>query len=249
MKGTDDNEMVPLRAVGPASGSGPGQSPEAPPLPSEVELVARCQRGERRAFDELYMAYRRQVARNLYRILGPSSDLEDTLQDVFIQVFRSIGQFRSESKLSTWLYRLSANVALHRLRDLRRKEPRQAMLPEDLPGEDSPEEALARKQDLQCVHHLLEGLAPKKRMVFVLHEIEGLDVNEIADILGSPRITVRTRLHYARKEFYARAARDPGLERGGGAEGGGKTRSKDRTMTPGAVPVLDDSVDETGGSE
>ena len=63
---------------------------------------------------------------------------------------------------------------------------------------------------------ILDKLAPKKRVVFVLHEIEGMEPKEIAGIVGAPVLTVRTRLHYARKEFYARAALDPGLDGKGG---------------------------------
>jgi RNA polymerase sigma-70 factor (ECF subfamily) len=190
--------------------------------PRAPELVARCQRGEREALGEFYRRYRGEVTRNLQRVLGPGrGDLEDVLQDVFIEAFRSIGRFRGDSKLSTWLYRVCINVALQRLR----KRKRLAEVPseqagESLPGIDAetPERGLDTRRRLEAVYRILDHLAPKKRVVFVLHEIEGREPKEIAELVGAPVLTVRTRLHYARKEFYARAAREPKLDGGPGGE-------------------------------
>jgi len=70
------------------------------PTPAADDVVVRCQHGDRRAFDELYLAYRRQVAAQLYRLIGPI-DLDDSVQEVFFEVWRSIGRFRAQSKLST----------------------------------------------------------------------------------------------------------------------------------------------------
>jgi RNA polymerase sigma-70 factor (ECF subfamily) len=185
----------------------PGADGGALDAAREIELVARCQRGERSAFDELYRQYRQQVLRNLHRVLGPGADLEDTAQEVFIEVYRSIARFRGESRLGTWLYRVCANVAYHRIRTRKRKEPRSVELPPTLTAHGpDPERAASDRSDLAVVHRILEALAPKKRMVFVLAELEGLEVEEIAQVVGVPRVTVRTRLHYARKEFHALAA-------------------------------------------
>jgi RNA polymerase sigma-70 factor (ECF subfamily) len=184
-----------------------------PQSPSATdELVERCRRGERDALGELYRRYRPEVTRNLYRVLGPGRvDLDDVLQEVFIEAFRSIARFRGDSKLSTWLYRLCINVALQRLRQRHRR----AEVPEDQVAEarsdETPERGLDNRRRLDAVYAILDELAPKKRVVFILHEIEGRESKEIAAIVGAPVLTVRTRLHYARKEFYARAARDPRL--------------------------------------
>jgi RNA polymerase sigma-70 factor (ECF subfamily) len=186
---------------------------------SEVlDLVARCQKGEREALGEFYRLYRPEVTRNLMRVLGPGrGDVEDVLQDVFIEVYRSISRFRGDARLSTWLYRVCVNVALQRLR----KRKRLAEVPGDqLPeraSSETPERGLDTRRRLDAVYRLLDMLSPKKRVVFILHEIEGREPKEIADIVGAPVLTVRTRLHYARKEFYARAAEEPGLDGGGAA--------------------------------
>ena len=195
--------------------------PPAPP-----DLIARCQRGEKEALGELYRQYRAEVARNLHRMLGPGrGDLEDVLQEVFIEVFRSIARFRGDAKITTWLYRVCVNVALQRLR----KRKRRAEVSGDSVGErvtdETPERELDNRRRLDAVYRILDELSPKKRVVFILHEIEGREPKEIAGIVGAPVLTVRTRLHYARKEFYARAAGDVRLDGNGGGSSSSGVRS------------------------
>lgn len=176
-------------------------------------LVQRCQRGEREALGEFYRQYRGEVARNLHRVLGPGrSDLDDVLQEVFIEVFRSIARFRGEAKISTWLYRVCVNVALQRLRKRKRLgEVHEDAAPEPR-DETTPQRTAESRERMAAVYRLLDQLSPKKRVVFVLHEIEGHEPKEIASIVGAPVLTVRTRLHYARKEFFAMAAREPAFD-------------------------------------
>jgi RNA polymerase sigma-70 factor (ECF subfamily) len=187
-----------------------------PTPPSESpQLLQRCQVGEREALGEFYRLYRPEVVRNLYRVLGPGrGDLEDVLQDVFIEAFRSIARFRGDAKLSTWLYRVCVNVALQRLRKRKRLAEVSDDSTPDLTGDDTPERSLDAHRRLKAVYNILDRLSPKKRVVFILHEIEGREPKEIADIVGAPVLTVRTRLHYARKEFYAYVAREPKLDGG-----------------------------------
>lgn len=183
------------------------ESPEVP------RLVQRCKTGERAALAELYRIYRGDVARNLQRVLGPGrGDLEDVLQDVFIEAFRSIGRFRGDAKLSTWLYRVCVNVALQRLRKRKRLAEVSEADVAERSTDQTPERRLDTHRRLDAVYQILDTLSPKKRVVFVLHEIEGREAKEIAAIVGAPVLTVRTRLHYARKEFYARAASEPRLD-------------------------------------
>jgi RNA polymerase sigma-70 factor (ECF subfamily) len=189
--------------------------PPSPPGPGL--LLERCQRGDREALGEFYRTYRAEVTRNLHRVLGPSrrgADLEDVLQDVFIEAFRSIGRFRGDAKLSTWLYRVCINVALQRLRKGKRLgEVAESAAPESA-TEETPERDLDARRRIEAVYAILDRLSPKKRVVFILHEIEGREPREIAAIVGAPVLTVRTRLHYARKEFYAHAAGEPRLDGG-----------------------------------
>lgn len=169
---------------------------------------------------ELYRQYRGEVARNLSRVLGPRNcgrgDLEDVTQDVFIEVFRSLARFRGDAKLTTWLYRVCVNVALQRLRKRKRQaEISDEDVPESLQGmrdDQTPERSLDANRRVAAIYRILDEIAPKKRLVFILHEIEGREPKEIAGIVGANVLTVRTRLHYARKEFYARASREPRLD-------------------------------------
>ena len=132
------------------------------------------------------------------------------LQEVFIEVFRSIARFRGDAKVTTWLYRVCVNVALQRLR----KRKRRAEVSSEEVAERAPDLRAPRRPSAtstsaaasHAVYRILDELSPKKRVVFILHEIEGREPKEIAGIVGAPVLTVRTRLHYARKEFYARAA-------------------------------------------
>jgi len=193
-------------------------TPVGDELPTVRDLVARCQAGEREALGDFYRRYRPEVTRNLMRVLGPGrGDYEDVLQDVFIEVFRSIVRFRGDARVSTWLYRVCVNVALQRLRKRKRlAEVSDDQLPEPA-TQETPERGLDTRRRLDAVYRLLDELAPKKRVVFILHEIEGREPKEIATIVGAPVLTVRTRLHYARKEFYARAAGDPRLDGASGS--------------------------------
>jgi RNA polymerase sigma-70 factor, ECF subfamily len=180
---------------------------------AQTDLVARCQRGEKEALGELYRLYRAEVARNLHRMLGPGrGDLEDVLQEVFIEVFRSIARFRGDAKITTWLYRVCVNVALQRLRKRKRRAEVSADDVDERSTDETPERDLDTRRRLDAVYRILDELSPKKRVVFILHEIEGREPKEIAGIVGAPVLTVRTRLHYARKEFYARAAVDVRLD-------------------------------------
>ena len=87
----------------------------------EAELIARCKADDRLAHDELYHRFRRQVAGNLYRVLGDRTDLDDLVQEVFVIAFRGLERFRGDARLSTWLYRICVNVALGKIRTRKRR--------------------------------------------------------------------------------------------------------------------------------
>lgn len=185
----------------------------AKPMTEVDSTVARAQAGDEAAFQELFLAHRDTVARVVYRIMGPTPELEDVVQDVFIHVYRSIGKFRGESKFSTWLYRLASNVTKMHLRK-KRSRPRFADVPvPERSSEDdaSPDHAAERSQRIEALYRLVHQLSEKKRVVLMLHDFEGLSAKEIADVVEAPVLTVRTRLFYARKELYAALAKEPAL--------------------------------------
>jgi RNA polymerase sigma-70 factor (ECF subfamily) len=144
---------------------------------------------------------------------GSRSDLDDLIQEVFLQVHRSIGDFRGDARFSTWLYRLTVNVVLmHR----RSAKSRPHLVAEEAaaPPRDPrllPDEQVARSRRVAAFYRTIDRLSEKKRTVFVLHEIEGLSPAEIAKIVEAPVLTVRTRLFYARRELLAMLREEPSL--------------------------------------
>jgi RNA polymerase sigma-70 factor (ECF subfamily) len=176
-------------------------------------LVERCQQGDAEAFRELFHAHRQDVTRLAQRMLGHGHELEDIVQEVFLQVHRSIRDFRHGARFSTWLYRVTVNVVLMHRRAAKSRlvfseAPEHVTAVETRAGA---EEELSRQRRMQAFERLLDRLSDKKRVVFVLHELEGLAPGEIAKIVGSPVLTVRTRLFYARRELLALLAEEPSL--------------------------------------
>jgi RNA polymerase sigma-70 factor (ECF subfamily) len=176
------------------------------------DLLARCKAGQPEAFRELYRRHSRQVSSQL-AFLVPRSDLEDTLQDVFIEVFRSLKKFEGRSAFTTWLYRLTVHVAMKS----RRKQVRSRLdvveeLPETADQSAGPDDTTLAAERRARVEQLLEKLSPKKRTVLVLHDLRGMEASRIAEVLDTNILTVRTRLFYARRELEQLAQGDPALE-------------------------------------
>ncbi|MEJ7732740.1 MAG: RNA polymerase sigma factor [Polyangiaceae bacterium] len=177
------------------------------------QLVKRSQAGDAVAFAELFRRHRGDVARLVFRMLGPSADAEDVVQEVFLQVHKSLGEFRGQAKFTTWLHRVTVNVVLMVRRAARSRpvfsgEPLADHEPDRrlLPDEDS-----ARLARIAAFRRLLDRLPDKKRTVFVLHELEGIAPAEIGEMVGAPVLTVRTRLFYARRELAEMMKDEPQL--------------------------------------
>ncbi len=183
-------------------------------MSEEAELIARAAKGETAAFRALYQRHRNDVARLVYRMLNGSADVEDVVQEVFVQVFRSLKDFRGQSKFSTWVHRVAVNVVLmHRRAARSRPTYAEELPPEHTADNESvlPDEDAERRARVRAFASLLDKLAEKKRTVFILHEIEGISPQEIATIVGAPVLTVRTRLFYARRELEELIANEPSL--------------------------------------
>lgn len=146
-------------------------------------------------------------------MLGPTADLDDVVQEVWLQVHRSVKDFRRQARFSTWLYRVTVNVVLMHRRAARSR-PAFVDAPETYVAKDRdplPDEQVARNARVRALERLLERLSEKKRTVFVLHELEGIAPIEIAKIVGAPVLTVRTRLFYARRELAELMREEPAL--------------------------------------
>ena len=182
-------------------------------VPEVDDVVARARDGEPAAFRELFRAHRNDVARLVHRMLGHTADIEDVIQEVFLQVHKSIKDFRGQARFSTWLYRVTVNVVLMHRRSAKSR-PVFVDTPEThVPSDASPlpDEQVARRARVRAFSRLLDRLSEKKRTVFVLHELEGLPPTEIAKIVDAPILTVRTRLFYARRELADMLREEPAL--------------------------------------
>jgi RNA polymerase sigma-70 factor (ECF subfamily) len=181
-----------------------------------LRLVERAQSGDAAAFRELFRLHRDDVARLAHRLMGRNaSDLDDVVQDVFLQVHRSIRDFRAQSRFSTWLYRVTVNVVLMNRRAARSRpsfvESSEAHVANRTDERALPDEQVARRMRAEAFHRVLERLSEKKRTVYVLHELEGVAPAEIAKIVDAPVLTVRTRLFYARRELQQMLREEPTL--------------------------------------
>lgn len=180
-------------------------------VPSRASVLERARAGDLSAFRELYAQHHRQVARQLC-FLVPRDEVEDVLQDVFVEVFRSLPRFQGKSAFSTWLYRVAVHVAMK----ARRKHARARLdLVDDVPEQEasgpSPTDVSLSAERQARVEALLQKLAPKKRTVLVMHDLQGMEAAQIAEVLDTNILTVRTRLFYARRELEALAKDDPAL--------------------------------------
>lgn len=169
--------------------------------PPEVALVGRCVSGDEHAWRDLYRAHY-PVAGAFLRKLGVKErELDDATQEVFVQLFRALPQFRGEAQLKTWLYRLCATQA----RRVRRWRTVSDALGSWF-GDNAPRSTLQELSEdsvLRQVSAALDRLSDTDRLVFVLYELEGLSGGEISEIVGCPVTTVWRKLHYARQHFKA----------------------------------------------
>ncbi|HEY5961400.1 MAG TPA: sigma-70 family RNA polymerase sigma factor [Polyangiaceae bacterium] len=187
---------------------------------ADEALVTRFQQGDRAAFSELFQRHQRSVSRLVSRMLGvgagnhaAAAELEDLVQDVFIQVYRSLEHFRGQSRLSTWIYRVAVNVVLMHRRSARSRPTMTSGLDGTTAVDPrlSPHDEIVQRRNVEALYRHLAGLSEKKRTVYILHEIEGLSPAEIAKVVDAPTLTVRTRLFYARRELLAAFREDPTL--------------------------------------
>lgn len=172
-------------------------------------LLQRCLSKDPEACNELFSLYNRRVFNTAYRILGEEASAEDALQETFLNVYRGIGSFRGDSKISTWISRITINVCLGMLR---KGKTRQFVELEDemareLPAESTPfSDPLAHTslEELRSlVNETFERMSQKQGVVVRLHDMEGYTIQEIAEALDCPVGTVKSRLFYGRQEFKA----------------------------------------------
>jgi RNA polymerase sigma-70 factor, ECF subfamily len=170
-------------------------------------LIERCVSRDPEACNEIFSRYNRKIFNTAYRILGEESSAEDALQETLLNVYRGISNFRGDSKVSTWISRITINVCLGMLR---KGKNRQYIELEDESARDLPAEptpfvdplAYTRQEELRLrVRETFSRMSDKQGLVVRLHDMEGHTIQEIAKIICCPVGTVKSRLFYGRQEF------------------------------------------------
>jgi RNA polymerase sigma-70 factor, ECF subfamily len=171
---------------------------------SEAEAIERAKQGDAGAFEFLYDLHKRRVYSLCLRMTGNTASAEDLTQEAFLQLFRKIGTFRGESAFSTWLHRMAVNVVLMQLR---KKNLPVVPIDETADGDEegtirkelgAPDERLAGSIDRLHLKRAVDELPPGYRTIFVLHDVEGYEHNEIAAMIGCSIGNSKSQLHKAR---------------------------------------------------
>lgn len=183
----------------------------ATPVDDETALIAQLRAGDQAAFEQVVRLYGGRLLAVARRIVGTEEDARDVVQDAFLNAFRSLDRFEGNAKLSTWLHRIAVNAALMKLRTRKRK-PEQS-IDSLLPGfhddghfeerfqswEEPIDHAMERAENRELVRKKIDELPDSYRTVLVLRDIEGLDTEETANMLGLSVNATKIRLHRARQ--------------------------------------------------
>ena len=174
---------------------------------TDQQLVQRAQRGDLRAFDLLVLKYQGRIAALVSRYVSDAGEVEDVTQEAFIKAYRALGKFRGDSAFYTWLYRIAANAAKNHLVAKGRRPGADATIEDaesfdegGMLSESASPEALAMGGELAVVvESALNALPDELKAALMLREFDGLSYDDIADVLGCPVGTVRSRIFRARE--------------------------------------------------
>jgi RNA polymerase sigma-70 factor (ECF subfamily) len=186
-----------------AAGTDPGQAPGREADPTDELLVARARERDSAAFELLMRRHNQRIYRVVRSVLRDSAEIEDVIQQAYVQAFLHLDQFGGDARWSTWVCRIAINEALARLRQRGRFVSIEA-LSEDamanvskVPGDD-PERTTAGREFGQMVEQAIDGLPDIYRSVLIMREVEGMSTNEAATVLDVEPEVIKTRLHRAR---------------------------------------------------
>ncbi len=170
-----------------------------------ADIVASAKEGDPAAFRHLFEKHVAGVHRHLSLLIGPNEDVDDLVQLVFLNVYQSIGRFRGKSAFSTWLFRITINVARQeiRMRGRRRRLSSAICEVSKVAVTGTKQNQEGSLSTWQQIYKVLDRLSPKKRETFILYMYEGYSLEEIARLLGSSVSTIGSRLQAGRKEILA----------------------------------------------
>jgi RNA polymerase sigma-70 factor (ECF subfamily) len=171
-------------------------------MTSDEELVARSRGGDLDSFNQLVVRWERPIYALAYRVIGREEDARDVTQETFLRAYRALGGFKGQAKFSSWLYRITLNLCRDWIRRERRAPIAQAPegvdlleLASDSAPSESIEDLVSRRQLGRAVAQAMSHLPDEQRTAIILKEYHGLTFQEIADLLGCPLSTVKTRLY------------------------------------------------------
>jgi RNA polymerase sigma-70 factor (ECF subfamily) len=200
---------------------------------TEAEAIRLAQQGDAGAFEQIYRLHSRRVYALCLRMVGNTAEAEDLAQDAFLQLFRKIGTFRGESAFSTWLHRLAVNVVLMKLRKktLPATSLEESTDPEDESGGPrreigAPDLLLTGSIDRVHLERAIGQLPPGYKQVFVLHDVQGFEHNEIAGLMECSIGNSKSQLHKARmrlRELLQETLREQARQDRHAAKTGGST--------------------------
>jgi RNA polymerase sigma-70 factor, ECF subfamily len=189
----------------------------------DFDLAQRCVSGDRAAQRELFQRERRRVHVILYRVLGSNMDMEDLLQETFIEIFRSIPGFRGEAALGTWLDRIAVRVAYAHLTRRRVEIVRLAVVPEPIAREPGADERAMTRQAAARLYDALDRIPAAQRIAFTLHVVDGRPVKQVAETMEASVVATKVRIWRAWRAIRKAGQRDTLIADllNGGAPGGG----------------------------
>lgn len=175
---------------------------------SDSQIIERTLNGEPEAFNLLVRRWERQIYGLTLRMLGRDDEAKDATQDTFISAYRNLSKFRGEAKFSSWIYRIALNICNTRLRSRTKTlisiEEQREETGFELATDTDPGSNIQQQQIARHVRRALQGLPAEMRQVIIMKEYEGLKFSEIADILGIPVSTVKTRMYTGLSELRKR---------------------------------------------
>lgn len=204
--------VMTLHAGAAGTADGPARTQDAR-ADEDAQLARRAGAGDVAAFTQLVRRYQGRVYGVAARMLGDAHEAEDVAQEVFVALHRALADFRGDARLSTWVYRITRNHCLNRIKYLSRRGRRLMGPQSHEPGTDpldniraqgpSPAQQMQTAQDAQRLEAALLALSPEHRMLVVLREVEQLSYDEIMQLTGLAEGTIKSRLHRARAALLA----------------------------------------------
>ena len=179
---------------------------------SDLEIIEQLKQGNEQAFKKLVETHQKMVVNTCFGLLHNREDAEDIAQDVFVEVYRSVANFRADAKLSTWLYRIAVNRSLNHIRDNKKhrwlsvfesedKAENKRLLQIESSKSDQPGFELENKQRAVILHEAISSLPENQKVAFTLNKYEELSYNEIAEVMELSVSSVESLLFRAKKNL------------------------------------------------